>query len=83
VKLKNAQVAITAQTPYQKFRAYILPTTWNSVSSRISPRNIEAWVEFEKSIPEALSGESVDAPPIVIVAPMSISAVLKRRRRYA
>jgi hypothetical protein len=78
VKLKNAQVAITAQTPNQKLLAYMFPSIWNSASSRISPRNIEASVEFEKSMPEALSGESMGAPPIIIVSPISIFAVLKR-----
>jgi hypothetical protein len=78
VKLKNAQVAITAQTPNQKLLAYMFPSIWNSASSRISPRNIEASVEFEKSMPEALSGESMGAPPIIIVPPISIFAVLKK-----
>ena len=32
---------------------------------------------FEKSIPEAFSGESDGAPPIVIVLPMSILGTVK------
>jgi hypothetical protein len=64
-KLKKAQVAMTAQIPNQKFLAYMLPSTWNSVSSRISPKNVEACVTFEKSTPDALRGEPESAPPII------------------
>jgi hypothetical protein len=75
--LKKAQIPITTHTPYQKILAYMFPSTWNAVSSKISPRNIEAWVEFEKSIPEAFRAvPSVGAPPIIIVSPISILAVI-------
>jgi hypothetical protein len=42
VMLKKAQIAMIAQTPYQKFLAYMFPSIWNWLSSKISPRNIEA-----------------------------------------
>ena len=68
---------MTAQTPYQKFLAYMFPSIWNWLSSKISPKNIEASVLFEKSIPEAFRGESVWAPPIIIVFPISMLAVTR------
>jgi hypothetical protein len=68
---------MTAQTPYQKFLAYMFPSTWNWLSSKISPKNIEASVLFEKSIPEAFKGESVGAPPIIIVFPISMLAEIR------
>ena len=68
---------MTAQTPYQKFLACMFPSIWNWLSSKISPKNIEASVVFEKSIPEAFRGESVGAPPITIVFPISMLAVIR------
>ena len=75
--LKKEQVAMTAQTPNQKFLAYIFPSTWNTVSSRISPKKFAASVLFEKSMPEAFSGASDEAPPIDI--DISMMAVLIMR----
>jgi hypothetical protein len=77
--LKKVHTAITAQTPYQKFLAYMFPSTWKTVSSRISPRKLAAWVEFEKSTPESLSGAYVEAPPIGMVSPISMLAVVGGR----
>lgn len=68
---------MTAQTPYQKFLACMFPSIWYWLSSKISPKNIEASVLFEKSIPEAFRGESVGAPPIIIVSPISMLAVIR------
>ena len=76
--LKKAHIPIITQTPYQKFLAYMFPSTWNVVSSRTCPRNVEASVLLEKSTPEAFNGESDEAPPIIIVLPISILGELRK-----
>lgn len=70
--LNTENKPIRTTTPYQKYLACLFPSTWNSVSSKISPRKSDAWVELEKSTPVSFSGVPDDAPPIGIVEPISI-----------